>query len=53
MVRNFENLVLTGQPPNPVERTLLTTGILAFAFDSLYRGSAAIATPQLEISYHA
>jgi hypothetical protein len=53
MVRNFENLILTGKVPNPVERTLLTTGILAFAFESLARHSAEVPTPQLEISYGA
>ena len=53
MVRNFENLVLTGKLPNPVERTLLTTGILAFEFDSLYRDSVEVPTPQLGIVYRA
>jgi hypothetical protein len=53
MVRNFENLVLTGRLPNPVERTLLTTGILAFAFESLSQGGVEVPTPQLGISYRA
>lgn len=53
MVRNFEELVLHRRLPNPVERTLLTTGILAHCIDSLYRGSVEIPTPQLEIRYRA
>jgi hypothetical protein len=53
LVRNFEELVLRGRPPQPVERTLLTTGVLAFAIESLYRGSVEIPTPQLEIRYRA
>ena len=51
MARNFENLVADGKLPNPVERTLLTTGMLAFAFESLYRGGERVETPQLEIGY--
>ncbi len=51
MVRNFENLVVDRVLPNPVERTLLTTGILAFAMDSLYENSRLIQTPQLDIAY--
>ena len=51
MARNFENLVADGEPPNPVERTLLTTGILAFAIDSLHRNGAELRTPELEIAY--
>ncbi|MYA79413.1 MAG: hypothetical protein F4X39_02655, partial [Acidobacteriia bacterium] len=31
MARNFENLIADGILPNPVERTLLTTGVLSFA----------------------
>jgi hypothetical protein len=53
LVRNFEELVLHHRPPHPVERTLLTTGVLAFAIESLYRGSVEIPTPQLEIHYRA
>jgi len=53
MVRNFEDLVLHGKLPNPVERTLLTTGALAFAIESIYQGGKEIATPMLEIRYRA
>ena len=53
MARNFENLVADGVLPNPVERTLLTTGILAFAIDSLHDGYREIATPDLAIRYEA
>jgi hypothetical protein len=51
MVRNFERLVAEHKTPNPVERTLLTTGILAFAIDSLYEGGREIETPELAIEY--
>jgi hypothetical protein len=51
MVRNFEDLVLTGRLPNAVERTLLTTGILAFAFESLSHAGNEAPTPELAIVY--
>ena len=53
MARNFENLIADGILPNPVERTLLTTGVLSFAIDSLYENGRRIDTPELAISYKA
>ena len=53
MARNFENLVADGVLPNPVERTLLTTGVLSFAFESLYENARLIETPDLQIEYKA
>jgi hypothetical protein len=46
----IEELFVTGQPLYPVERTLLTTGILAFLFDAKERGER-VATPELAIRY--
>lgn len=51
MAQNFENLVCEGRAPNPVERTLLTTGILAAGFDSLHQGGTRLETPELAIEY--
>jgi hypothetical protein len=51
MVRNFENLVLTGREPNPIERTLLANGILLAGLESRRLGGKWIETPQLAISY--
>ncbi|MBI1792277.1 MAG: hypothetical protein HYR60_32540 [Acidobacteria bacterium] len=51
MVRNFEDLVLTRKPPNPVERTLLATGVTLFGLESRVRGQRWLDTPQLAISY--
>ena len=51
MVRNFENLVLTGREPNPIERTLLTNGILLAGLESRRLGGKWVDTPELAISY--
>jgi hypothetical protein len=53
MVRNFEDLVLTGKEPNPIERTYLATGILLFGLESRLRGQRWLDTPQLDIRYQA
>jgi len=50
MARCVDQFLMTGKPPNPVERTLLTTGALAFCFESKRTGKR-VETPQLAISY--
>ena len=45
-----DHFLATGNPPNAVERTLLTTGVLAFCFESK-RQKRAVETPQLQIRY--
>ena len=52
LVRCIEELFTTGKPVYPVERTLLTTGTLAFLFDSRMR-KARLETPELKIAYRA
>jgi len=47
----IEEMMLTGKEPYPVERTLLTTGILAAAMDSAFRQGEALATPHLAVEY--
>ena len=39
--------------PYPVERTLLTTGVLAAAMDSRFDGGRAVDTPHLSVPYKA
>lgn len=48
---NVEEMFLTGKPTWPVQRTLLTTGVLEAALDSRYQGHRRIATPHLAIVY--
>ncbi len=49
----IEELVLQRKEPYPVERTLLTTGILAAAMDSAFQKGKALDTPHLGIRYRA
>ena len=48
---HMENMILTGQPPYPVERTLLTTGLTAAGVESLWLGQKRLETPHLAIRY--
>jgi hypothetical protein len=45
---NIEDFFISGVPPNPVERTYLTTGILEAALISRGRGGKLVPTPHLE-----
>ena len=48
---HIENMFLSGTPPYPVERTLLTTGLTAAGIESLWLGERRLETPHLAIQY--
>ena len=53
LVANIEKLFDMGESPYPVERTLLTTGILDRAMESHYRRGQRLETPELDVAYAA
>ena len=48
---NIEEMILTGKAPYPSKRTLLTSGMVIFAVESLFRGQVPLLTPELEVAY--
>jgi hypothetical protein len=54
LVKNIEKMFETGKAPYPVERTMLTSGILDFALESRIQGYRKLDTPQLaRVRYQA
>ena len=53
LVNNIERMLIDNAAPYPVERTLLTSGMVIFALESLYRGQSQVETPELNVAYRA
>ena len=53
LLGGIEQMIASGKPAWPVERTLLTTGILNAFFISKQQGGRPLETPWLDIRYHS
>jgi hypothetical protein len=53
LMSKAEETFLTGRPPYPIERTLLTTGLVAACVRSLATDQSRTETPHLAIRYQA
>jgi hypothetical protein len=51
LARHIETLVCEGRSPYPVERTLLTSGMVIAGVESLHRGGERVETPEMEVVY--
>lgn len=53
LVRHIETTMIDRKAPYPVERTLLTSGMVIGGVDSLFAGQKELATPHLDVRYRA
>ncbi len=51
LIQHIEDMVLTGEAPYPVERTLLTSGMVIGGVESLHRGQTLFETPEMGVAY--
>ena len=53
LCRNIEDFFKSGVPPYPVQRTLLTTGVIDAAMNSRFEDHRVVDTPWLDIRYES
>lgn len=51
LTRHIENTIRDRRAPYPVERTLLTSGMVIGGVKSLYAGQSLIETPEMQVKY--
>ena len=51
LTRHIEDMILSGQTDYPIERTLLTSGMVIGGVESLHAGQLRIETPNMEVVY--
>jgi len=51
LTHHIEDMILTGRAPYPVERTLLTSGIMIGGVESLHRQQEIVLTPEMGVEY--
>jgi hypothetical protein len=51
LARHIETLILEGKTPYPVERTLLTSGMVIGGVESIASGGATYQTPSMQVVY--
>jgi hypothetical protein len=52
LVSKIEQMFMTGRAPYPIQRTLLTSGILESCLTSRHQQNQRLETPQLAVTYH-
>ena len=53
LVHHIETMIINRKAPYPVERTLLTSGMVIGGVDSLFAGEKPLQTPHLNVQYTA
>ena len=53
LVSKIEQMFTSGKAPYPIQRTLLTSGILESCLDSRAKGNQRLPTPHLAVAYEA
>jgi hypothetical protein len=51
LVRHVEQMILDNETPYPIERTLLTSGMVIAGVQSLFNGETAVETPEMAVRY--
>ena len=51
LTRHIDDLIINERANYPVERTLLTSGMVVAGVDSLFQNQIVIPTPQMDVTY--